>query len=196
LLPVFDEDLGAVGEPVALALAARIVDEQQLAVAIHHHAEALLLHNLAVLELDRAFVSRLERRLLGAHLTDAADVERAHGQLRTRLADRLRGDHAHRLADVHHVAACEIASITEDADAAPSLAGEHRADLHLIDASRIDLADLVLVNLLVLRHQHFARVGVDHVLERDTAEDAVGELLDDLAAFDERRHLDALHRAA
>ena len=44
--------------------------------------------------------------------------------------------------------------------------------------------------------QHFAGVRVDDVLERHAAEDAVAELLDDLAALDERRHLDALHRAA
>ena len=47
-----------------------------------------------------------------------------------------------------------------------------------------------------VRDQHFAGVRVDDVLERHAAEDAVAELLDDLAALDERRHLDALHGAA
>ena len=72
---------------------------------------ALLLDDLDVLELDRAFVARLERRLLGADLADAADVERTHRQLRAGLADRLRGDDADRLADVDHVTASEVAAV-------------------------------------------------------------------------------------
>ena len=39
-----------------------------------------------------------EERLID-HLRRAADVEGAHGELRARLADRLRGDDADRLAD-------------------------------------------------------------------------------------------------
>ena len=46
-----------------------------------------------------AFVRRLHGGLLGATLRRATDMEGAHGQLRARLADRLRRDHAHRLAD-------------------------------------------------------------------------------------------------
>jgi hypothetical protein len=38
--------------------------------------------------------------------------------------------------------------------------------------------------------------GSTDVLERDAAEDAVAERLDDLAALDERRDLDAVERAA
>ena len=68
-------------------------------------------------------------RLLRAELTDATDVERTHRELRARLADRLGGDDADRLADVDHVAAREVAAVAQRADAAAGLAGEHRADL-------------------------------------------------------------------
>ena len=37
---------------------------------------------------------------------------------------------------------------------------------------------------------------VDDLLERDAADDAVAQRLDDLAAFDDRPRLDAVHRAA
>ena len=49
------------------------------------------------------------------------------------------------------------------------------------------MLDLVLVDLLVRCDEHLAGVRIDDVLERDAAEDAVAELLDDLAALDERR---------
>ena len=105
---------GAVGQAVALALAAGLVDDDELAVAVHDDPVVLSrLTTLDVLELDDAVVARLERRLLGADLTDAADVERTHRQLRARLADRLGGDDADRLADVDHVPAGEVAAVAQ-----------------------------------------------------------------------------------
>ena len=45
---------------------------------------------------------RLARRLLGDTSRRSTDVERAQRELRARLADRLRGDDADRLAQVDH----------------------------------------------------------------------------------------------
>ena len=56
--------------------------------------------------------------------------------------------------------------------------------------------DLGLVDLLVGLHDDVVGERVADVLERDAAEDAVAEALDDLAALDQRRHLDAVERAA
>ena len=61
-------------------------------------------------------------------------VERTHRELRAGLADRLRGDDADRFADLDHLAGGQVAAVAAAADAAPRLAGEHRADLHLLDA--------------------------------------------------------------
>src|SRR5262249_17909556 len=112
------------------------------------------------------------------------------------LADRLGGDHADRLADVDDEAARQVTAVAEDADAATGLAGEHRPDLHLVDAGGVDAAYLLLVDLLVGGDQHLAGVRVDDVLERGAAQDAVAQLLDDLAALDQRGHFDPLDGAA
>ena len=61
---------------------------------------------------------------------DAAGVEGAKRQLGTRLADRLRGDDADRLADVDALAGREVTAIAHRAHAVFGLAGEHRANLH------------------------------------------------------------------
>ena len=53
-----------------------------------------------------------------------------------------------------------------------------------------------LVELGVRRDEHLARERVDDVLERDAAEDAVAERLDDLAGVLELRDADAVERAA
>ena len=66
----------------------------------------------------------------------AADVEGAHRELRARLADRLRGDHADRLADVDQRAAAEVAAVALGAHALARVAGQRRAHLDLVDAER------------------------------------------------------------
>ena len=76
-------------------------------------------------ELDERLVCELRR---------AADVEGAHRQLRARLADRLGGDDADRLAHVDRRAARQVAAVAGGADAVRRFAGQHRADLHLLDA--------------------------------------------------------------
>ena len=48
---------------------------------------------------------------------DAAGVERPHGQLRARLADRLGGDDADGLTEVDQVAGCQVAAVARAADA-------------------------------------------------------------------------------
>jgi len=87
-------------------LALGAVDQHDLGVAAHHdrHARAVD-DDVAVAHLDGTVVARLDVRLLRATLRGAADVEGTHRELRARLADRLGGDDAHRLADVHRRAA-------------------------------------------------------------------------------------------
>src|SRR5213075_495550 len=67
-------------------------------------------------------------------------VERPHGELRARLADRLRGDDADRLADVDEIAGGKVAAVALPADTAPWFAGENRADLDALDARFLDVA--------------------------------------------------------
>src|SRR5262249_1315467 len=191
-----DHQARAVHEPITLALAAGVVLHHDFAVAIHDHQVIALLDRLHVVEPHDALVAGFERALLGAHLADAADVERAHRQLRAGLADRLGRDDADGLADVHDITTRQVAAVAHDANAAPRLTRENRPDLDAIDARVLDDPDLLLGDFLVCRDQHLARVGIDDVLERDTAQDAVAQLLDDLAAFDERGHLDAFHGSA
>src|SRR3712207_3054991 len=126
----------------------------------------------------------------------AADVERAHRQLRAGLADGLRGDDADGLADVHGLARGEVAAVALDADAAARLAGQHRADADALHAAALYLLREVFVDLVVHGDDDRALDGVDHVFERRAADDAVAQALDLLAALDDGRGRDALQRAA
>ena len=97
-----------------LALATGVVDDHELAVAVHDHdaCRPRLRRRLAF----SSFTVPSERASSELLLDLAArrrttDVERAHRELRARLADRLSGDDADRLADVDPVAAREVAAV-------------------------------------------------------------------------------------
>ena len=156
------------------------------------------LREVRVAEADDAFGARLERALLDlAARRRATDVERAHRELRARLADRLGGDDADRLADVDPVAASEVAAVALRADAALGLAGEHRADDDLFDARFLDLLDAWLRRARCCAATRTSPVsGSTTSSSDDAAEDAVAERLDDFAGFFELGHADAVERAA
>ncbi len=88
---------------MVLALATGVVHHDELAVAVHHHhaCRRACVDELRVAQAHDAFGARLERALLDlAAGRRTTDVEGAHRELRTGLADRLSGDDADGLADV------------------------------------------------------------------------------------------------
>ena len=133
-------------------------------------------------ELDEGLVRELRR---------AADVEGAHGELRARLADRLRRDDADGLAHIDGRAAREVAAVALGADAVLGLAGEHRADLHFLNAGGVDRLDVPFLDHLAGGHDHLA-VRVLQILGRGAAENARRQRRDDLAGVDDRPHADAV----
>ena len=134
--------------------------------------------------------------LLGNAGRRAAHVERTHGELGARLADRLGGDDADRFADLDQLAAGQVAPVAAAADAAAGLAGEHRADLHLLDTRFLDGVGQLVRDLVVLGQDLIAGQRIVDVLLRDAADDAVAERLEDVAAFHDRGDGDAVERLA
>ena len=196
----------AVDDRVALAIAPlRVLDDDrpgavhddELALGVGGRARGGLgLDDLQALVADRAGVLGVERRLLADARRRAADVERAHRQLRAGLADGLRRDDADREAELDQLAGREVAAVALGAAAAARRAGEHRADADLLDARLLDRRRRRLVELLVLVDDQLARERIDDALERDAADDALAERLDDLAPLHDRLGVDAVHRAA
>ena len=121
-------------------------DDDHRDVARHHHQIAIpVARQMAVADMDHAVEIRLGEGLI-RELRRAADVEGAHGELRAGLADRLRRDDADRLAHVDRHAARQIAPVTSRADPVLGLAGQHRADLHLLNAGGVDRLDMPFLN--------------------------------------------------
>src|SRR6185503_4510264 len=99
---------------------------------------------------------------------DAAGVERPHRELGARLADRLGGDDAYRLADLHQTPGREIAAVAQAADAVDGLARRDGADVDLSDARVGQPRERRVVELVALRRDLLA-LNL-HVLGEDPAE--------------------------
>jgi hypothetical protein len=80
-------------------------------------------------------------------------VERAHRKLGARLTDRLRGDDADSLAELHHVAGREAATIALLAGAMLGLTRHDRADVHVVNTGSDDLAHKVAIRPVISRHE-------------------------------------------
>src|SRR3989442_14929199 len=197
LLLRLDLELGAVHDRVALALPPALVGHADLAVAVGGHEVAVAVHDGAqVVELHHACALRLVLGGLDDAAGRAADVERPHRQLRAGLADGLRGDDAHRLAQLGQAAGAEVAAVAEHADAALGVTGEAGADAHALEARVLDLLRRLLDDLVVGLDDDLLRQGLADVFRGHPAQDAVPERLDDVAALDERRGVAVLHAPA
>src|SRR6266436_8992111 len=147
--------------------------------------------------LDHAFDLGFAHRLLGDTRRRAADVEGPQGQLRTRLADRLRRQNPDRLPQVHHVHGGEVAAVAHAAHAALRLTREHRADAHRLDSRVLDRLRGLFVDQLPGLDQHLGPlvlvqlVRIGDLVQGHAADQALAQRLDDVLALLQRRHLEA-----
>jgi hypothetical protein len=122
-------------------------------------------------ERDLAVEVRLDHRLL-VDLRSATDMERAHRELRTRLANRLRRDDADRLAVIDGRAASQITAIALAADAVDQFASQGRADLDFLDTGPGDLIDMAFFHQGVTLDYHLVIRGITDVIAGRAAQDA------------------------
>ena len=195
-MAVFDLEARAVDDVVAFFFAALFVDDGDQAGTVHRNdLLAAALDHLQVDELHEAVVAGFDLRLFGDAGCRAADVERAHRELRARFADGLRGDHADRFAHLDEAAGGEVAAVAAAANTAPGFAREHGANFHALDAGRLNRIGQLFGDFLVDLDDHVAFVVFD-LLERDAAHDAVAQRLDFDAGFENRFDVNSVGRAA
>src|SRR5437588_7191995 len=178
LLPVLDQDLHLGLQRVGdlellpggdLDLAGLVLaDDLQLAVDLGD--DRLALRDAGLEELFHA-----GQALRDVDAGDAAGVEGAHGQLGARFADRLGGDDAHRLPDLHQLAGRQVPAVAPPADALPGLADEHRADADATDAGFDGGASRLVADGLPGGDQH--RLLHYHVLGGNPAGDPLVDRL-------------------
>ena len=127
----------------------------------------------------------------------AANVECAHRQLRSRLANRLGGDNSYSFAKLDELAGGEIASITHCAYPAATLARKNRTNLQTFYAHPLKFGGDLLVNQLVRLDDFLLLVHrVSDRFAAYAAYNALGEIDYLLVALVNRAHNDAVDRTA
>ncbi len=193
---VIDQQARAVGHAVRGAFDALLVLDHDRHVAAHRHQAVFgVAHGIAVADLHDAFIGGFDEGLVH-DLRRTTDVEGAHGELGSRLADRLRRDDADGFAHVDGRAACQVAAVALGADAVLRLAGQCRADLDPLDAGCLDQFHIGFADEVAVWKDELARLRVLDVFRRGAAENAHAERGNDLAGIDDRLHGQAAVGAA
>ena len=196
-LVLVDLEDGAGRHFVLLHFAAFVVDERDFAVAGEHDLLAFVVrHDLEPRVLDDAAALGLDIAFFDVVLTDAADVERTHRELRARLADALGGDDADGHALFDQRAGRKVHAVAAAADAQRRIAGHGAANLNLFQAQLFDLAGDLGGDQFVFADDHFIGDRVDDVGAAHAAADRVGQADFDLFAAVDDALRDALRRAA
>src|SRR5690554_166115 len=184
---------GTVRQLVALALATEVVRHGQFTRTGHRDQRAVAAHHvLHVDQADGAAILDLHTVRRGSPAGRTTDVEGTHGQLGTRLTDRLGGNDADRFADVDAVTAGQIATVAAGADAVAGFAGDRGTHDDLVDAVAFDELDQLLVDQGTGRQQHFLGARLEHVAGHHATQHALAQRLDHVSAFDVRGHDQAL----
>src|SRR5208337_1277797 len=165
-LPLLHLDVGPVGQGVAFPFDAFFADQDQFRLAAQVHQLALTVdYHLGIVETDPALPPGHVQALFGPPRGGAADVKGAHGELGAGLADGLGRQNTDGLADGHRSAVAQIPTVALGAHSPASLAGQHRADLHLLQAGLLDTPGGVFIDLFVGLHQYFPGVGINDVVQ-------------------------------
>ena len=157
-------------------LTAVIVDNNDFAVARQHQTVSFRIDNdVTVFKLHNTGKRNFDRSLLGTFLRRTADMEGSHGQLRTRLTDRLRGNNAYRLSDVNRRASGQIAAIAGSANAVFGFAGQNRTDFNLFDTGCFNNLNVVFVNQFTFLDQNFAGFRMQNIFLNGPAQNTLAD---------------------
>ncbi len=168
----------------------RIVDRNDH-VARHNHQIAIARrHGIAVLKPNDPVIRRVIGRLLG-HLRGAANVEGAHGELRARLADRLRRNDPDRFANIDARAARQIPTIASPANPNFGLASQHGANFNSHDPRFQNLGDHVFVEIGPGRRNDRPGRMIADVFGQGPAQDPRAQIHDDFGAVEHRADFNA-----
>src|SRR5690606_1136757 len=197
LVAIVDGDSGAVGHGETGANHALADPHEDLTLARGDYPRAFRsLDGGDALELGDTLHLAATLRLSRDARRGATDVEGPQRELRTGLADRLRGENSHRLTDIDEAHGGEVTAIALLAEASPALAGQHRPHLHGRNTAVFDHVGGVLIDELAGLDHELAIDRIDDVIESHQTDDPVLERLDDVLTLLEGAHFQPEHGSA
>ena len=197
LVTFFNRNHGAVRQLVTLTLTTEVISNGQLTgTGYCNQAAIYTLNVLQVVQTDSTAILHLNAVSSGGPACRTTDVERTHGQLCTRLTDRLGSDNADSFTDVHLVTTSQITAVALGADTETGFAADWRAHDHFVDAVQLDEFNPLLVNQGACRNDNFLGARLEYVTGDYSTQYALTQWLNNVAAFDVRSHQQTVFGAA
>ena len=183
---------------VTFTFTSRVIDNQDLARSANHDLLAFCVVHQPELfgQSDIPVGLRFNRIGHRGARSRATDVEGPHGELRTRLTDRLSGDDTDGFARVNQYAAAEVATVTLGTQSIAGIAGERRTHADLVNALRIDQFHRIFVEQSAVFKHRFLGFRIHHIGCRHATQNTITQGFDDLTTLDQRPHGDAVRGAA
>src|SRR5690606_14673849 len=189
LVAFVNGDHGAVGQLVTLALTAELVSQGQLTGTRYRNQLTVIPnHMLQVMQADGTGALDLDAVLSRCPACRTPDVEGTHGQLGTRLTDRLGRDNTDRLTDIDLMTTCQVATVAGGAHAVAGFTGDRRTDNHFVDTVQLEELNTLLIDQRAGVDDDIIGARLDHVTGDDSTQHALTQRLDDAATFDMRLH--------
>ena len=154
----------------------RTADDNQLAFVVGH------ITHLAR-ETCRTVRFRFYLGRCGCSRRCTTDVEGTHGQLCTRLTNRLCGNHTHGFTGIHQFTAGQVTAVTFRAQTITGFTCNRRAYFHLIDTRVVDFVHQGFGQHGARLYQSRVRNRIYHVFCSHTAQDTVAQWLNHVTAL-------------
>ncbi len=199
LAGVLDRDDGTDDEIVRLEFAPAVFGhDRQGAVLVQNDVAAVFQFDEAqIVVLNHAVELGFDFRLLEHLRGRSTDVECAHRQLCSRLADGLCRDDADGFAALDHAASREVAAVAAAADAQFAFAREHGTNANLFHAGDFHLLGFGFVNEFVGVDDDLLDVaGINDVVAREAADKALAQFHDFVFALVNGLHQNAVAGSA
>ncbi len=137
-IPISNRNAGTVRHLIALTLTAIFIHQCQLTGARDRHQVSTLMQNrFDVMEFYRTRGLDLNTVNSGRTGGGTTDMEGTHGQLGTRLTNRLSSDNTYRFTHVHFVTTSKVSPITVGAGANACFTKNRRSHLYMINAQHL-----------------------------------------------------------
>ena len=115
-------------------------------------------------------------------------MERAHGQLSTRFANRLSSNHTHGFAVVDQAATAQVAAVAHGAQTKACSASEGCANFDFVNRHGFKDFKHVFVKQGASRRQQFTRLRVQDFVGQSASQDAIAQGFNHFTAFNDGAH--------
>ena len=197
LVTFLDGNNRTIGELVALTLTTKLVGNCQLTgTGNRNQCAVCALYVLQVMQANGTAVFNLDAVRSRGPARRTTNVERTHGQLGTRLTNRLGSDNTHSFTDIDQVATRQITTVTSSTHTVVGVTSDRRAHDNFVNAVLLEELNPLLIDQGTSGHDGFFAAGLDDITSNHTTQNALTQRLNNIATFNVRRHQQAVVGAA